>query len=138
MRIGELAAKIGVNIQTIRFYERQGLLPKPGRTRAGYREYTTRDVDRVRFIRSCQEIGFTLKDVHEVFELHRILATPERAEALKPKAQREFLDAADRRVAAIEEKLKTLNKMKKDMKALAATLRERRKPICPISGIAVS
>ncbi len=54
MRIGELANEAGVNIQTLRFYEREGLLAKPARTGAGYRTYTVRDLDRVKFIRSCR------------------------------------------------------------------------------------
>jgi DNA-binding transcriptional MerR regulator len=138
MRIGELARNAGVGIQTIRFYEREGLLPKPARTRTGYRDYARPDLDRVQFIRSCQEIGFTLNDVREVFELHRILAMPQRAENLKPKAQKKFLAAADRRLGLIEEKLKILNKMKKDMKALVATLNGRQNPVCPVSGLKVT
>jgi len=134
MRISELAKLASVNVQTLRFYEREGLLPKPARTGSGYREYARRDVDRVQFIRSCQEIGFTLKDVREVFELHRILALPERAENLKPKAQEKFLTAAERRLASIDDKLRILKKMKKDMTLLVGTLKSHQKPTCPVSG----
>jgi DNA-binding transcriptional MerR regulator len=138
MRIGELAKRANVNVQTLRFYEREGLLPKPGLTGAGYREYAKRDVDRVMFIRSCQEIGFTLKDVKEVFDLHRVLASPERSEHLKPKAQAEFLATAHRRLALIDEKLKILTQMKKDMQDLVATLEGQQKPVCPVSGLKVT
>jgi DNA-binding transcriptional MerR regulator len=138
MRISDLAKEAGVNVQTLRFYEREGLLPKPARLASGYREYVRRDVDRVRFIRSCQEIGFTLKDVKEVFELHRVLALPERAEALKPKAQEKFLTAAERRLVSIDEKLRILKKMKKDMSILVSTLKGRQKPVCPVSGLQVA
>jgi DNA-binding transcriptional MerR regulator len=138
MRIGELAKYAGVNVQTLRFYEREGLLPKPSRTSSGYREYGRRDVDRVNFIRSCQDIGFTLKDVKEVLDLHRVLASPERTEKFKPAAQVKFLSTADRRLASIDEKLRILTKMKKDMAALVATLKGRQKPVCPISGIQVA
>jgi DNA-binding transcriptional MerR regulator len=134
MRIGELAKTARVNVQTLRFYEREGLLPKPARRASGYREYTPRDLDRVQFIRSCQEIGFTLKDVKEIFEFHRILALPERAEALKPKAQAKMLSAAERRLASIDDKLRILKKMKKDMSGLVSTLAGRQKPVCPVSG----
>jgi MerR family copper efflux transcriptional regulator len=138
MRIGELAKTAGLNVQTLRFYEREGLIPKPARTRAGYREYTERDAQRVAFIRSCQEIGFTLKDVKDVFDLHRVLASPERAESLKPGAQKKFLAAAERRLALIDGKLKILHRMKKDMAGLVATLKHRQKPVCPVSGIEVA
>src|SRR5450755_1335189 len=61
MRIGELSRKVGVNLQTIRFYERKGLLREPQRTSDGYRDCTTADLEQVRFIRECQQLGFTLK-----------------------------------------------------------------------------
>ena len=138
MRIGELAKHAGVNIQTLRFYEREGLLAKPARTQSGYRAYDTRVVDRVRFIRSCQEIGFTLTDIKEVNELHRVLALRAPTENLKPKAQAKFLATTNRRLMLIEEKLKILTKMKKDMKALVATLSGHAKPVCPVSGLAVT
>jgi MerR family mercuric resistance operon transcriptional regulator len=138
MRIGELARTAGVQIGTLRFYEREGLLPKPGRTRSGYRDYTPRDAERVHFIRACQEIGFTLSDVREVFELHRVLALPQRAELLKPKAQRDFLVAAGRRLATIDAKLEILTRMKTDMQTLIATLDGREKPVCPVSGARVT
>ena len=61
------------------------------------------NTDRVQFIRSCQgEVGFTLNDVRELFEL--CILMPQRAENLKPKAQKKFLAAADRRLGLIEEK----------------------------------
>lgn len=138
MRIGELARQASVNIQTIRFYERVGLLAKPARTQSGYRAYLARDVDRVHFIRSCQEIGFTLTEIREVNELHRVLALRDPAEKLKPKAQANFLAAANRRLKLIEEKIKVLVKMKKDMEGLVETLSGRAKPVCPVSGLAVT
>src|SRR5271165_6959995 len=60
MRIGELAERAEVNIQTLRFYEREGLIPPPERTASGYRSYALSDLERVRFIRICQGLGFTL------------------------------------------------------------------------------
>jgi DNA-binding transcriptional MerR regulator len=138
MRIGELAKIAGVNVQTLRFYERRGLLPKPARLACGYREYAQRDIQRVNFIRSCQGIGFTLQDVKEVLELHRVLAAPERAENLKPKAQQRLLLRADRRLALIDEKIKILSQMKTGMAALVSTLGGRKKPVCPVSGMRVT
>jgi MerR family transcriptional regulator, copper efflux regulator len=138
MRIGELAKHAGVSVQTLRFYERQGLLAKPARRASGYREYADRDLQRVNFIRSCQGIGFTLKDVKEVLELHRVLASPERAENLKPQAQEKLLATAGRRLASIDAKLRVLIQMKSGMTTLVATLDARQKPVCPVSGVQVT
>jgi len=138
MRIGELARQAGVNVQTVRFYEREGLLAAPARTRAGYRQYQPADLERLRLIRSCQEIGFTLRDVQEVLELHRVLALRSGAQRLKPRAQARLLSTADRRLALIDAKLRALHKVRTDMAALVATLRGRDKPVCPVSGLRVA
>jgi len=138
MRIGELAKRAGVNVQTLRFYEREGLLAKPPRTRSGYRAYEARDLESVRLIRSCQEIGFTLREVREVLGLHRVLALPGRAASLKPAAQAKLLTTADRRLALIDEKLRTLTQMRAEMAALVATLRGHERPVCPVSGVRVA
>ena len=138
MRIGEFARSAGVNVQTIRFYEREGLLQKPPRLASGYRVYAQRDVDRVGFIRSCQEIGFTLNDIREVMQLHRVLASRERSEKLQPRAQAELLATADRRLASINHKLSILEGMKHDMSALVAALKGHSKAVCPVSGISAA
>lgn len=63
MRIGEAAARAGVSCDTLRYYERQGLLPRPPRTSGGYRDYTESVVERVRFARNALRFGFTVKQV---------------------------------------------------------------------------
>ncbi len=63
LRIGELAAECGVSIDTIRYYERRKLLPNAGRTSGGFRLYTTAAVERLRFIKEAQEIGFSLDEI---------------------------------------------------------------------------
>lgn len=63
MLISELAATAGVKVSTIRFYERRGILDSPGRTAGGYRAYDQADVDRVRYLRRGQELGFTLVEL---------------------------------------------------------------------------
>jgi DNA-binding transcriptional MerR regulator len=138
MRISEFARRAGVSVQALRFYEREGLLPEPPRTPSGYREYGFRDLERIKLIRSCQELGFTLKDINEVMELHRVMASSEHAEGLKPKAQARLLAMAARRLALIDEKVRTLMQMRIDMAALVATLQGREKPVCPVSGIRVT
>jgi DNA-binding transcriptional MerR regulator len=66
---GELAKRGGVNIETIRYYERRGLLPKPPRSAAGYRLFSLDDDRRVRFIKRAQELGFSLKEIEELLAL---------------------------------------------------------------------
>lgn len=63
MQIGELAKRAGVNIQTVRFYERRGLLPNPQRKESGYRMYGEEDLRRMRFIRQAKALGFSLNDI---------------------------------------------------------------------------
>lgn len=69
MKIGELADRAGVNIQTVRYYERRDLIPEPDRTDAGYREYGEADLNRLRFILRAKELGFTLAEIRELLEL---------------------------------------------------------------------
>jgi MerR family mercuric resistance operon transcriptional regulator len=102
MRIGELAAEAAVNIQTLRYYERVGLLPKPGRRSSGYRAYDPHTVHRVRFIKRAQELGFTLAEIGE------LLALRERSE----NACREVELRASATLARIAEKIRDLEIMR--------------------------
>jgi MerR family mercuric resistance operon transcriptional regulator len=76
MRIGEAADAAGVPTQTIRFYERRGLLPQPPRGTNGYREYDTSVLARLAFIRSGQGAGLTLVEVASILDLRRDGAVP--------------------------------------------------------------
>ena len=69
LSISQVARQAGVNLETIRFYERRGLLAKPARTRSGYRAFSPDAVRRVLFIRRTQEIGFSLKEIRELLIL---------------------------------------------------------------------
>src|SRR5712691_6112805 len=66
LTIGPVANAADVNVQTIRYYERRGLVPTPRRTRSGYRQYTDDAVARLRFIMHAQELGFSLQEVQEL------------------------------------------------------------------------
>jgi Hg(II)-responsive transcriptional regulator len=66
---GELAKRAGVNVETLRFYERKGLLPAPTRRASGYREYPPGDVRRIRFIKRAQELGFSLGEIRDLLAL---------------------------------------------------------------------
>lgn len=69
MKIGELAAQAGVTIDTIRFYERQGLLPRAARTAAKYRDFPPETLERLGFIKRARDLGFTLEEVAELLTL---------------------------------------------------------------------
>ena len=69
LSIGELARRAGVGVETIRFYERRGLLDEPRRTASGYRDYEPGFVDRVRFIRKAKTLGFELREIGELLAL---------------------------------------------------------------------
>jgi Hg(II)-responsive transcriptional regulator len=69
MSIGELARSTGVNVETVRYYERRGLLAPPSRTRAGYRRFDPEAARQVRFIKRAQGLGFTLKEIQDLLTL---------------------------------------------------------------------
>ena len=69
LTIGALAERAGVGVETVRFYERRGLVRRPARPQAGYRSYPEEAVGRIRFIRNAQALGFTLQDVKELLAL---------------------------------------------------------------------
>jgi MerR family copper efflux transcriptional regulator len=70
LTIGKLAREAGVGIDTVRFYERAGLLPKAQRTASGYRLYEPGDADRLRFIRRAKALGFSLDEITELLQLN--------------------------------------------------------------------
>lgn len=102
MRIGEVAAEAAVNIQTLRYYERVGLLPPPGRRSSGYRMYGPEAVRRVRFIKRAQELGFTLREVKELLKLRSV--GPARRPKVRAVAQSKLDD--------IDQKIRDLSAMR--------------------------
>lgn len=102
LRVGEVAKQAGVNLQTIHYYERRGLLPKPPRTGSNYRAYPEDAVLRVRFIKRTQELGFSLQDIKELLSLR---AAP-RAKCA------EVLSRAKAKVQDIDEKITTPRRMR--------------------------
>jgi len=69
LTIGKVARRAGVNIETLRYYERQGIIPRPSRTMSNYRVYSEDTVRRVRFVKRAQELGFSLKEIKELLSL---------------------------------------------------------------------
>lgn len=94
MLIGALAEAADVGVETIRFYEREGLLPEPPRTDAGYRLYDEQAVRRVRFIRKAKDLGFTLAETKELLEL-RVTDTA-RCDEVADRARRKIESVDDR------------------------------------------
>ena len=70
MKIGELASEAEVSIDTVRFYERRGVLPKPARRPSGYREYPASTVERIRMARMLQNLGCTLDEIIDMLHAH--------------------------------------------------------------------
>ena len=69
LTIGQLARQSNVNLETIRYYERRGLIPEPPRNESGYRQYGEHDLQRTQFIKRAQALGFTLKEISELLSL---------------------------------------------------------------------
>jgi DNA-binding transcriptional MerR regulator len=133
MRIGELAARAEVNIQTLRFYEREGLLRPPARTVSGYRSYTEGDLERVRFIRLCQGLGFTLREIQHLLILHKSVSEYRGSVKMAPSAVREIVTMANERLELIDEKLAALSSMRGELTALVAALTGDSSGTCPVS-----
>lgn len=105
MTVSGLAKTAGVNSETIRFYERRGLLPAPPRTAAGYRLYSPSAVERIRFIRHAKALGFTLEEIEELLSLRRAPGCT--CGDVKERADRKIADI-DRRIAALTAVRRTL------------------------------
>lgn len=108
LTIGTLAERSSVGVETIRFYEREGLLPKPARTMSGYRSYPEDAIDRVLFIRRAKELGFTLEEIAELLALK--VSHGKSCASVRQRA----LD----KVTAIDRKLLDLRRMRKALDAL--------------------
>ncbi len=108
LSIGQLAKTAGVNIETIRYYERRGLIPRPSRRESGYRQYTRETVTRIQFIKRTKGLGFSLREILELLSLRLDPATT--CVDVKKRAEIKISD--------IEEKIQTLKRMKKTLTAL--------------------
>jgi MerR family transcriptional regulator, copper efflux regulator len=94
LKVGEVARRAGVGLQTVHYYERLGLLAKPPRTDANYRAYPAEAVRRVRFIKRAQELGFTLKEIDELLSLRA--APRSRCPEVRGRAEAKVHDIDDR------------------------------------------
>ena len=119
MTIGKFAAAGGVGVETIRFYQRRGLLAEPDRN-GSVRRYDENDLSRLRFIRTAQGVGFTLAEITELLALD---ATHERARAR---------ELANHRIEEIDAKIDALKKARQSLRRLADDCAEGSEGRCPI------
>jgi len=123
MTIGEAAREAEVNIETIRYYERRGLLRQPARTPSNYRVYTADGVRRVRFIRRAQELGFTLQEIADLLALRATTGT--KATDVRRRAEAKVCD--------IDDKVRTLTAMRQTLTTLICECSATRSSgACPI------
>lgn len=121
LTIGPLAAAAGVSVETIRFYQRQGLIPDPVRPLGGIRRYGEVDVDRVRFIKSAQRLGFSLDEVRQLLALDAGMQC-DAAAAL-----------AARHLAEVRARLQNLGRIEAALAGLLRRCGRRRGPVaCPL------
>jgi MerR family mercuric resistance operon transcriptional regulator len=123
LTIGQLAQRAEVGVETIRFYEREGLIPEPPRRPSGYRDYPLDTVARIVFIRRAKDLGFTLKEVNELLELR-----------VRPRRNCAHVKrSADSKIADIDDKIASLRRMRRALKNLTKACEERTPTTeCPI------
>ena len=123
LMIGKVAQSAGLAIDTVRYYEREGLLEKPARTASGYRHYTTDAIARLRFIRQAKDLGFSLSEIKDLLALR---VTPGKSCA-------DVKARAEAKIADVEQRIAQLGRMKRALVKLASAC-SRRGPTstCPI------
>ncbi|MGH9808687.1 MAG: MerR family transcriptional regulator [Terriglobia bacterium] len=122
LAIGALAKRSGVNIETIRYYEKIGVMPKPARSSGGYRLYTSDHLKRLTFIRRGRELGFSLDELRDLLRLvdgHAYTCAEVRALTLE-------------HVGAIRRKIADLRRLERVMSSVASQCSGRKVPDCPI------
>jgi len=123
LTISKVATAADVNVQTIRYYERRGLVPTPRRTPAGYRQYTDDAVARLRFIKHAQELGFSLQEIQELLGLR-----------VRHGAACDTVERKTRKkIEVVQQRIRDLQRMKRTLERLAAACAVRRPTgDCPI------
>ena len=130
MKIGELAARAGVNVQTILFYERRRLLPQPPRTPAGYRAYTDADLAQVHFIRQTRLLGFTLREIAALLPVHGSPADFRRPDTRTAEDKRALFQIVSGRLAQVDAQIAALQRIRAALRA-ALDRDQARLKVCP-------
>ncbi len=121
LKIGDLAREAGVPIDTVRYYEKTGLLPAPRRTESGYRAYEPATVERLRFIRNSKRLGFSLQEIAQLLDLRL------------PGHRAEVRQTAQEKVNAIDRKIAELTELRGQLVQLVEDCAdEKHHPSCPI------
>lgn len=113
LKTGQLANEAGVNVETLRFYEREGLLPEPPRRVSGYREYPADAVKRIRFIQRAKELGFTLREIKGLLQLR---VDPDTTCA-------EVREQAAEKIADVKQKISDLKRIERALNKLMNSCR---------------
>ncbi|HKJ68393.1 MAG TPA: heavy metal-responsive transcriptional regulator [bacterium] len=123
MQIGTVADAAGVSVQTIRYYERIGVLPEPDRSSSGYRQYTPEAIHRLTFITRAQDLGFTLEEIRELLQLR--VEEPGVCDTVKAKASL--------KIRTIQQKIRRLQKMEEALDTLVDSCEAKQTSAeCPI------
>jgi DNA-binding transcriptional MerR regulator len=132
MKIGELSREAGVKVGTVRFYERRKLLKPPARTPSGYRSYVPQDVKVVKGIKQLQELGFTLKEIKELIDLHRTAACVSTNSA-EPRGVQRMIALTKEKLQVIEMKSRLLRQMHRDVAKMLKNLQTSAEKACPVA-----
>src|SRR5579875_1426462 len=109
--IGKLAEETGVKVVTIRYYEQTEILPVPARTGGNYRTYSQKHVDRLRFIRRCRDLGFSIEQIGDLLRL-----SSENTESCS-----DVCTLAERHLATVEEKLADLQRLASELRRISSS-----------------
>lgn len=115
--IGQLAKAASVGVETIRFYERKGLVKKPSKNGSGFRQYQVDDVTRIRFIKKAQELGGTLREIKDLLEL----------DARRKTTCSDYGVRIKRKLDEVDEKIESLQRLKKALGGILASCEDNPK-----------
>ena len=132
MKIGELSKEAGVRVGTIRFYERRKLLKPAVRTSSGYRSYVPQDVKVVKGIKQLQELGFTLKEIKELIDLHRTAARVSNSRA-EPSGVQRMIALTKEKLQMIEKKSRLIRQMQREVAKMLENLQTSAERACPVA-----
>lgn len=125
MTIGAVSSATGCKIETIRYYERIGLVPKPGRTSGGHRYYAAAEVRRLRFIRRARELGFPIEQIRDLLAL----------DDGRPSSCREVASLTTAHLQHVRERRRDLERLERLLAKLASQCRSGKRPDCPVIAV---
>ena len=125
LTIGEVARQTDIGVDTIRYYEREGLVPEPERSESGYRRFPPETVERLRFIAHCKRLGFALKEIRELLALRLDTPSPDACDQVRERAQIKLRE--------VQERIAALRRIEEVLAGLIGSCRSRAATApCPI------